>query len=576
MAHKEENRALPIGVSDFKEIREYNYCYVDKTKLISEFLKSGSKVSLFTRPRRFGKTLNMSMLKNFLDCNSPSSKSLFSGLKIESEDNGKYLEHMNKYPVFFITLKSLEFLNYEDFTAALNQRLAVEFEKFKYLLDSEHISEDQKARFKRIKSEQATRVDLISSLQFICHILFAHHKVKPILLIDEYDAPIHSAFQTGQYEECIQFMRALFSNALKDNDSLQKAALTGILRVAKESIFSDLNHIEILTVVSPNYANFFGLTEDELKKLIVEYHLEQDFTQVKYWYNGYQFGSHSSIYNPWSILSWLKNSEHEFKSYWLNTSSNELVRSLFFKHKETFQEDIFKILSGENITICLSEDLHFPSLQTNCSSEDYLTLLLHSGYLTVKNKEFKQSKFWYTLGIPNEEIKIIFSNMMELLVKQVAPNLNRNISQEIFSALEKNDTQLFEKYFSDVVQQVMSYHDFAKQPENAFHCFTAGFLSWLSHDYEVRSNRETGEGRADILLIPRNNVMPGYIIELKIYKPLKKVKIPPQAAITKNLNLALKQIEEKNYIAEFNARKIKKVTKIAMVFYGKKVWMKWT
>ncbi|MES2614877.1 MAG: AAA family ATPase [Bdellovibrionota bacterium] len=568
-----KKRPLPIGLDDFKSIRDNEYCYIDKTLFIKDILTSGAHVTLFTRPRRFGKTLNMSMLSYFLDCNIPSSKTLFRGLKIETEDNGKYMQSMNQYPVFFITLKNLEFLSFEYFSAALNQRLAREFEKFKYLLDSEHLSEDQKERFRRIKSETTARIDLKVSLQFICDVLFIHHKVKPFLLIDEYDAPIHSAFKNKQYTECMEFMRDFYADVLKGNTSLHKAVLTGILRVAKESIFSGLNNLDVASVISYNYSNYFGITEAELKNTLVEYEVEAEFNSVKNWYNGYQFGKIATIFNPWSILSWLHNGG-QFKPYWLNTSANELVRSLFFEHVETLQEDIFKILSGENVSLRLSEEMNFPSLQTHCYNEDYLTLLLHTGYLTVKKEEMLQNRFWYTLGIPNEEIKIIFTDMMDLWLKQVAPNLKKSIPQEISLAIEKGDVKMFEKHFSEVVLQVMSYHDFAKQPENAFHCFTAGFLSWLSHEFEVKSNRETGEGRADIILLPKNNKLPGYIFEFKVYKPRKKLKTVPQASIARLLNLALKQIEEKNYTAEFKARKIKNIIKIALVFYGKKVWFK--
>ncbi|MES2615817.1 MAG: AAA family ATPase, partial [Bdellovibrionota bacterium] len=493
MTIKKDKRPIPIGISDFKKLRENNYFYVDKSLLIKE-IWTKAEVTLFTRPRRFGKTLNMSMLYYFFDSSESSAKTLFNGLKISTEDNGKYLAHMNKYPVFFITLKSLDFMNFENFSVEFNKRLAVEFEKFKYLLESEHVSKYQKEVFVRIISRQATPTDLRSSLQFMSHILFAHHKIKPILLIDEYDAPIHSAFHTGQYEECIQFMRGLYSDALKDNTSLEKAVMTGILRISKESIFSGFNNPDIATVLSPNYANYFGLTEDELKNSLNEYEVEKEHEGVKHWYNGYQFGKSVTIYNPWSILSWLHN-DGQFQAYWSNTSSNELVRSLFVEHRALLQEDVFKIIAGESITMRLSEDMHFPSLKTNCSKSEYFTLLLHAGYLTVKNKE---EDGYYTLKIPNIEIQSIFRKMVGDWLAQFAPNLEENISLLILNALKKEDMKTFEKHFSNVVLQVMSYHDFAKQPENAFHCFTAGFLSWLSHEYEVRSNRETGEGRADI------------------------------------------------------------------------------
>ncbi|MES2614064.1 MAG: AAA family ATPase [Bdellovibrionota bacterium] len=568
-----EKRPIPIGLDDFKQIRENNYFYIDKTFLIKEILSSGSSVTLFTRPRRFGKTMNMSMLQYFLDCNIPSSKALFEGLKIAQEHAGFCSQHMNKCPVIFVSFKDILYENKVDFYLKLNNYISNIYNKFRYLLDSKTTSPEQREWFSTLLAGKADASLLEVSLMRLTMLLEQHHGVKPFLLIDEYDVPIHSAFHNGQYEDCIKFMKVLYGSALKGNTHLNKGVMTGILRVAKESIFSGLNHLDVASVVSYNYPNFFGITEQELKNLLVDYRVESQCESVKNWYNGYQFGQNTTIYNPWSILNWLHNG-HQFNPYWLNTSSNDLVRSLFFAHKEKLQEIIFKLLSGENVKIRLSEDLHFPSLQTNCSNEDYLTLLLHSGYLTTRNEEFLQNRYWYTLSIPNEEIRIIFSDMMDMWLKQIAPNLQENMSLIILNSLRNNDLKTFETHFSNVVLQVMSYHDFAEQPENAFHCFTAGFLSWLSHEYEVRSNRETGEGRADILLLPKNNSLPGYVFELKAYRPKKEPKKLPLAGIKNKLNLALKQIEEKNYEAEFKSRNIAKVTKIAMVFYKKKVWFK--
>lgn len=415
----QEKRTIPIGVADFIEMRKNNYCYIDKSLFIKEILNSGSQVSLFTRPRRFGKTMNMSMLFSFLNCHGPLAKTYFEGLNIAKEQQ-ICSKHMNQYPVFFVTLKNLACQNMADFYFDFARRMAQELQKFRYLLDAQTTSPEEKAWFASLLSGEAKSGELKISIQLLTTLLHKHHGVKPWILIDEYDAPIHSAFQHEQYSECILFMKDLYSNALKDNSSLNKAVLTGILRVAKESIFSGLNNTEILSVVSPDYSNYFGITENELKSLLQEYELEQEFPKVKNWYNGYHFGDFSQLYNPWSILNWLKSKSHQFQPYWVNTSNNDLVKTLFFEHKDKLQEDIFKILSGENIQIRLSEDLHFPSLKAHCSSEDYFTLLLHAGYLTIKTRDEDE---FYTLTIPNQEIQSIFRKMLGDWLNQYAPNL---------------------------------------------------------------------------------------------------------------------------------------------------------
>lgn len=336
-------------------------------------------------------------------------------------------------------------------------------------------------------------------------------------------------------------------------------------------------------------SNYFGIEEDELKILLKEYALEEQLPHLKYWYNGYRFGNTSSIYNPWSIMKWLSDPNHDFKSHWLNTSSNELVRSLFIQHRETLETDIIRVLSGDSIDIALSEGLHFPALKSDCTKENYFTLLLHAGYLTVTKKEYIREIYKYHLSIPNNEIKIIFKEMINQWLAQIAPNLEPRTTEAIEQALLSGDLKKFHEHFQTVVTQVMSYHDFAKNPdkrapdrpapnkraiENAFHCFTAGFLAWLSHIYIVKSNRESGDGRYDICLIPKNNKYPGYLFELKAYSSIRKIKNIPAATVTKELNKTLKQIDEKNYAADLKEQKVKVVKKVALLFYKKKVWFK--
>lgn len=567
-------RPIPIGLDDFKKIRENNYCYIDKSLLIAEVLSSGSEVTLFTRPRRFGKTLNLSMLKYFLSCNTQSSEQLFKGLHIEKVDSGKHLQHRNKYPVVFVSFKDLPYKNKESFFKHFSGYLAEICHEFRYLLDSQATTQEQRQWLSDLLSCKADETLLQFSLKRLTMLLEQHHNVKPFVLIDEYDAPIHSAFLNGCYDECIAFMRPLYGSVLKGNAHLNKGIMTGILRVAKESIFSGLNNPNIFSVTAKKCSNYFGLTEQEVILLLETYEKSEYLSEIKRWYNGYCFGDTASIYNPWSILKWLDDSApNSFSSYWLNTSSNDLIRALFFAHKAKLQKNIFKILAGENLPIKLTDDLNFPSLKTDCSNFDYFTLLLHSGYLTNKN-DLTLPNDWISIGIPNEEIKKIFSNIVELWLKQYAPNLSESMPLHILTSLKSGNLKAFQEYFSEVVLQVMSYHDFTKHPENAFHCFTAGFLSWLAHDYVVRSNRESGNGRSDIYLLPRDKSLPGYIFELKFYKPRKKGTKLSSTIITKKLNEALKQIEEKNYTAELNAQGVKDVRKIGMLLYKKKVWFK--
>ena len=510
------------------------------------------------------------MLQSFLDCHT-QSKLLFEGLKIQQEHPELCEKHQNKYPVIFISMKNLLYENQEKFYFKLAQQVADLCFQFRYLLESSSLSKEQCSWFSLLLEEKANPELLQISLKRLTMLLHQHHGVKPFVLIDEYDAPIHSAFQNHCYEECVSFMRELYGNTLKDNPHLKKAVLTGILRVSKESIFSGLNHLDVLTVLSPDYSQYFGLSEEELKGLLVEYALEEKFEGVKHWYNGYQFGNSTFVYNPWSILNWLKNSLHQFQAYWLNTSSNELIEKLFFAHKDKLQESLFKLLSGGSVSIQPTEHLHFPSLETQCSLVDYFTLLLHSGYVTVSPEV--QEEGYCALVIPNKEIQFIFRTILGHWLEQKAPHLPHDLPLIILNAMRAGDLGTFETHFKGLVLQVMSFHDFAKEPENAFHCFTAGFLSWLSHEYQVLSNRETGYGRADILLFPKNTDLFGYIFELKVYKPRKKSPSLSKNSLAREFSLAHKQMEEKNYGAEFQARGIERVKKVGLVFYGKKVWL---
>ncbi|MES2615563.1 MAG: AAA family ATPase [Bdellovibrionota bacterium] len=579
MKNKKKYPRVPVGIEDFEEIRKGSYCYSDKSILIEEIIEGSFKVALFARPRRFGKTLNLSMLRYFFDVNyqkpeGMGKRHLFEGLKIAKNE---YLcnEHMNKYPVISLSFKGIKYKEHNLFLDHLREFFAFEFKKFRYLLNSPISTPKDKLTISNLLSGTASEAELCMSIKLITNLLEEHHKEKVYLFIDEYDAPIHFAYSHGTYRDCADFFSVLYGNALKGNSAVEKVVMTGILRVSKESIFSDVNNVSVFTVLETNYSPYFGFLEHEVKTLVESYDLQDQLPQVQTWYNGYRFGNNSTgIYNPWSILQWLANEAHELKPYWVNTSKNDIIRTLYLEQKHSLKPEFFDLFLGKSIKAEVNTETTFDANLTQ-NPAIFWGFMLQTGYLTVTDKIFENNKYIYTLKIPNEEIHIVFRNMVDAWFETLSKDLKKpNLAETISQALVQRKLEIFYKNLQQILIQTMSYHDFNRNPENAFHAFMAGFMVWLTGNYDVRSNRESGIGRYDLCLIPKKESIPAYLFEFKSIAYLEE-KAPSAEKIEQELKLALKQIDTQLYETELESRGVRQITKVALVFYGKQVWMEY-
>ncbi|MES2615564.1 MAG: AAA family ATPase [Bdellovibrionota bacterium] len=570
---------IPIGIDDFEKLRVGGYCYADKTKLIEEIIYSSFEVALFARPRRFGKTLNLSMLRYFFDVNYQKpegmrGRHLFEGLEIV-KNNELCHKHMNKYPVISLSFKGIQYKDHNLFLDTLGEFFAFEFEKYRYLLDSPSCTPESKIKFSNLLANKASESQLGLALKFLTDLLEKHHKVKPYLFIDEYDAPIHFAYANGAYKSCVDFFSLLYGNALKGNTAIQKAVLTGILRVSRESIFSGLNNPSVYTVLEKNYSSYFGLLEPEVKTLLETYDLQDRLPDVQSWYNGYHFGSDSTgIYNPWSILKWLEDGDHKLKSYWVNTSKNDIIRTLYLEQHRSLKPEFFDLFLGKSIRTQLDMETTFDANLTE-NSAIFWGFILQTGYVTVDEIIEENDKYYYTLKIPNKEIHIVFENMVNSWLGGLSKDLNKpDLAETVKKSLVQDDLELFHETLQEILLQTMSYHDFNRNPENAFHAFMAGFMVWLTGIYEVKSNREAGKGRYDLCLIPKDKKLSAYIFEFKAISYLQK-KASVEDKVQQELQLALNQIDTQYYDTELKAKMVNKITKVALVFYGKQVWMEY-
>nr|WP_241636107.1 AAA family ATPase [Fusobacterium gastrosuis] len=541
------SKKIPIGISDFKEIIEDNYYYIDKTKLIDDLIKDGSKVKLFTRPRRFGKTLNMSMLNYFFDIvNAEENRKLFKDLYIENTDNFK---HQGENPVIYISLKELKNKSYYDLIEDLKILISKLFYEYRGII--EKLDEFKAPIFKDYITRNSSENDLKNSLGFLSQVLYENYGKKAVIIIDEYDTPIVSAYEHGYYADGISFFRTFLGAALKDNKYLQMGVMTGILRVAKEGIFSGLNNLAVYTILDNNYSDFFGLTEDEVEKALVEYQVDYRIDDVKEWYDGYLFGN-TELYNPWSIVNYL--SKMKLEPYWVSTSNNFLVYDLLGKAQINIFKELEKVFQGEAIYKTLDNSFSFQDMN---NPQEVWQLLLYSGYLKI-SEILPESK--YALKIPNQEIYSFFEKSF----------LNRflggiDLFQEMISALKNGNIELFEKKLQEIMLVSISYNDLGKE-EKYYHNLILGMILSMSKEYEIHSNSESGYGRYDISLEPKDKTKAGIIMELKVATSKEE--------LDKKLDEALKQIEEKQYDIAMNQREVKKILKLAIAFCGKQVKVK--
>ena len=546
-------KAVPVGIEDFERIINEDYYYVDKTLLIEELLINRAPVTLFTRPRRFGKTLNMSMIKYFFDVkNKEKNKKLFENLKIY---NSEYMSEQGKYPVIFVSLKDLKGNTWEECLNRLKLFIFDLYVEFEYI--REKMNEWDKRKFEKVLYEKED-ADYIMSLKFLADSLYKYYGEKVIILIDEYDAPIINAFDKGYYNEAINFFQTFYSSALKTNNSLKYGVLTGITRIIKEGIFSGLNNLKVDTILNKKYSEYFGLLEDEVIEMLDYFGMKYKIEEVKEWYNGYLFGE-SEVYNPWSIVNYIDNGE--IKAYWANVSGNTLLENMLDNAGEGVYDDLKQFTDGESIEKYISDGTTIKSLLNN--DDEIWQVLLYSGYLTKdeKQKEIDVTSEYtdvYNLRIPNKEIRKYFGNMF--LNRFFGTEVKTNI---LIKALENGDIKKFEKTLGEIMINMLSHFDLDKEMEKIYQVFMIGLVGFLMGKYEIISNDESGYGRYDLAMIPIKSNEKAYLMEFKISKTKKGMEERAQKA--------LKQIDEKKYDTKLKARGIKNILKIGVAFYGKEV-----
>ena len=552
-------KAVPVGVENFERIIKDGYYYVDKSLLIEKMLENRTPVTLFTRPRRFGKTLNMSMLKYFFDVEKKDeNKTLFENLKIS---DSKYMSEQGKYPVIFISLKDLKADTWEMCRLEIKKVISKLYREFQYI--TEKMDEDDKEIYNSIKNRK-NDIDLNTSLELLSDFLCEYYGKKVIVLIDEYDSPIINAFDKGYYNEVIEFFQVFYSSALKTNDSLKYGILTGITRIIKEGIFSGLNNLYVNTVLSKNYAEYFGLLESEVIEMLDYFNMKYKIEEVRSWYNGYLFGN-EQIYNPWSIVNYLR--EKEIKSYWANVSGNTLLENMLDNAGESVYADLKKFTDGESIEKYISDGTTIKSLLS--SNDEIWQLFLYSGYLTKaeKQREIDVTSDYtnvYNLKIPNREIRSYFGSLF--LNRFFGTEVKTNI---LIKALENGDIKKFEKTLGEIMINMLSHFDLDSEMEKIYQVFMIGLVGFLMGRYEIISNNESGYGRYDLAMIPVRSNEKAYLMEFKISKTEKGMRARAEES--------LKQIDEKKYDTRLKARGIKNILKLGIAFYGKsvKVVSKW-
>ena len=538
-------KKLPIGLSDFKELIEENYYYFDKTNLIDEVIKDGSKVKLFARPRRFGKTLNMSMLKYFFDIKkAQENRKLFKDLYIEKTENFK---EQGQYPVVFLSLKDLKARTWEEMERGIKNLLQEVFSEHKYLI--KELDEFDLSILKKIINKEVELEGLKSSLKFLTKILYEKYNKKVVVLIDEYDAPLVSAYHNKYYEKAKNFFKTFYSSVLKDNPYLQMGVMTGIIRVIKAGIFSDLNNLNTYTILSDFYPNCYGLTEEEVKKSLIDYNLEYEMGDVKDWYDGYRFGK-TEVYNPWSILNFLH--AKELRAYWVDTSGNDLINDVLKIVRKDIIRDLKKLFDGEGLKQNLSGTSDLSRL---LSEEEIWELMLFSGYLTV---EEKIDEDYYILRLPNKEVRRLFKRTF---IERYFGRGSKLI--DLMEALTENRIEDYEETLQDILLKSVSYNDTKKGNEAFYHGFILGMSLYLEGEYIVKSNIESGLGRYDVSIEPKNKNKRGYILEFKATDNVDKLE-----EISKE---ALKQIEEGKYSSSLKQTDTKEILHLGIAFCGKEI-----
>ena len=535
-------KKIPIGVDDFKKLIENNAYYIDKTKFIADILDDAAEVKLFTRPRRFGKTLNMSTLKYFFDIqNKDENRKLFNGLDIEKS---QYMLEQGKYPVIFISMKGIKATTWLASLFAIKGLIAELYNEFEFIRDILNKAELEKFDKIWLKKDDG---EYENALKNLTAFLYKYYKKEVILLIDEYDNPLITAHKYDFYEEALSFFKVFYGEALKTNPYLKMGIMTGIIRVIKAGIFSDLNNLRVYSILNEQYSDFFGFTQNEVENALKDFNIEYELPDVKAWYDGYKFGN-SDVYNPWSILNFL--TDKKLIPYWIDTSDNYLINKTLKNASSDTMEALQKLFSGKSV----EENINGNSdLSILFDEEEIWELFLFSGYLTIDEKIGEDYENVYTLRLPNREVKEFFKQ------KFIDVNFGESLFRNTMEALKKNKIDNFEKYLQNIILKSTSYND--TKNEDFYHGLILGMTLYLDRDYYITSNRESGLGRYDVIIEPKNKNNRGFILEFKVAKSEKELEKVSEEAI--------EQIIDKKYDISLKERGIRDITLIGIAFFGK-------
>lgn len=552
-------KVIPIGIDNFKEIITGRYYYVDKTPLIKELLDLTVKVNLFTRPRRFGKTLNLSMLQAFFENTGDEEENqkrreLFKHLQIMNAGDA-YTSHMGQYPVIFLTLKSAKQRTFQSALFKIKECISQEYRRHAFVCDGVKLSDSEKQLFQKLADGKGTMDEYSGSLQFLSQCLYKETGEKVIILLDEYDVPLENAYFRGFYDEMIDFIRSLFESGLKTNDALKFSVITGCLRISKESIFTGLNHLKIISVSDRQYSEHFGFTEKEVKEMTEYYGHAGRYDDLKQWYDGYVFGN-TCIYNPWSVINFmfdLNADEQAFpRPYWVNTSSNQIIHDMISRADTMTRNQIEELLNGKTMDIPVHEEITYDDLED--IGDNLWNFLYFTGYLTKESEYFKNHTVYLKVRIPNIEVKTVYTNTV---LNWFQESVKKKDFRELYRAMEEKNTGKMGEILTEQLFSVISFYDSA---ENFYHGFLAGILS-QSEKYLVKSNRESGLGRSDLIVKTPSLRGRAFLLEVKVSDSMKHLE--------QDAKKAVQQIWDKNYMEELKLEGYEQIDAFGISFYRK-------